>query len=297
MQNSPKVSVIIPSYNGEATVRDCLDSLLALDFSNYEVIVIDCSADNTPKIIKEEFPQVKLLFFSQRINWVKARKAGIQEASGDYLFFACIDCVIEKDSISKAIKLFETDKELKGLCFAIKNYSKASVIETVDFLLEHYYWLPCQKRKTFAKYLSGCSSVYKKEIFLNNKYEEFDSYGEDIILSLRLANQGYKLSFEPSINVTHINIKDNFSSFIKHQFRVGAGSALVRKKADKSFRVIFLKFPILIFITPFYVVPKMGLTYLIRDDFDNFWFFLRFSPLFFIGNFFWAAGFFKEAIS
>ena len=83
----PKVSIIIPSYNGAATVRACLNSVLAQDFKNYEVIVIDSSADNTPKIIKREFPKVKLFSFNERIRWGKAKNIGILKSGGDYLFF------------------------------------------------------------------------------------------------------------------------------------------------------------------------------------------------------------------
>lgn len=294
--NDPEVSVIIPSYNGKGTVRACLNSVLAQDFKDLEVIVVDCSTDNTPRIIKKEFPGIKLLSFNERISWGKARNIGIRKSRGEYLFFLCIDCTIENDSISRALKLFAKDATLAGLSFSIENYYKSSVIETVDFLLEYYHWLPCQKRKTFAKYMAGTSVIYKKECFLGNMYEDLKTYSEDIILNVYLANKGYQLLFEPSIKAAHINVKKSFYSFLDHQMGIGIGAAVVRQKVHIPYQSIFLKFPLIILTTPLYVIPKMGLTYLIRDDFINFLFFLRHLSLFFIGNFFWAIGFFKEAI-
>ncbi|MDP2923128.1 MAG: hypothetical protein Q8O30_05340, partial [Candidatus Omnitrophota bacterium] len=134
----------------------------------------------------------------------------------------------------------------------------------------------------------------KREVFLKNKFDF--SYPEDVIFSMALEEKGYRLLFEPSIKIRHINMDSRtFPCFIKNQLKIGGGSALTRRKTDKSFR-IFLKFPFLIFIAPFFIVPQMGLTYLLRRDFEVFLFFLKYFPLFFIGNFFWAIGFFKEAI-
>jgi len=292
MKSNPKVSIIIPVYNGQLTLRACLNSVLSQDFCDYEIIVIDSSKDESSKIIELEFPKVRLYHFNEKKSRGEAVNIGIERSKGDYLFFIDIDCIINKDALSSALIFFEEDQELAGLCFAIQHQAKLSVIEKVDYLLEFYHWLPCQKRKRFTKYLAGCACVYKKECLTKNRFEEFNNHGEDVLLSLRLANQGRKLLFEPSLQVTHINIKNGFGDFFRHQFHVGQGSAIVHKK-DNRFQ-LFSKFPLFIFAAPLYIVPLMGLTYLTRKDFPNVRFFLKYFTLFFIGNWFWAAGFFKQ---
>ncbi|MFC1576916.1 glycosyltransferase [Candidatus Omnitrophota bacterium] len=295
MENKIVASVVISIYNGESTVKQCLRSVLDQDLHGCEVIAVDCSTDTTPCIIREEFPEVRLAHFENRKTIGEARNIGVEKSKGTFIFFLDADCVAGKNWISEAIKLFEGDKELKGLCLAVENYSEASIIEKVDFLLEFYHWLPCQKRINNAWQLTAAASAYRKEVFSEGKFKESYIYGEDVIFSMRLANKGYKLLFEPSAKMINVNIRRSMPDFLRHQIKVGRGSAYVRREG-KMPSGIFLRFPPLIFIAPFYIVPKMGLTYVIRKDLVNFVFFLKYFPLFFIGNFFWAAGFYKEAM-
>ena len=87
------VSVIIPVYNGEKYLRECLNSVLRQSYRNLEVIIInDGSTDHSWQIIEE---------YSARYNQIKgicqknggiasARNRGLDQASGDYIFF--LDC-------------------------------------------------------------------------------------------------------------------------------------------------------------------------------------------------------------
>lgn len=77
----PRVSVVVCSYNGGATLRECLDSLMRLDYPDYEVILVDDgSTDDTPQIAAE-FPQVVCLRQENRGLSV-ARNVGATHADG-----------------------------------------------------------------------------------------------------------------------------------------------------------------------------------------------------------------------
>ena len=55
---SPAISVVIPMYNAEKYIGDCLESILAQTFENFEVIVVDdCSTDNSKKIVESYIPK------------------------------------------------------------------------------------------------------------------------------------------------------------------------------------------------------------------------------------------------
>lgn len=83
MKNYPKVSVIIPVYNGEKTLARCLNSVLNQTHSNYEVIVVDNnSTDKTKEIInkfKEEDSKIRYAFEPYRSRGA-ARNKGIETA-------------------------------------------------------------------------------------------------------------------------------------------------------------------------------------------------------------------------
>ena len=91
VEKIPAISVIIPLYNAEKYIGECLDSLLAQTFKNFEVVVVDdCSTDNSSAIVKRYEPK-----FKGRLKLTKTRKnsggpgiprnLGIEISRGDYL--------------------------------------------------------------------------------------------------------------------------------------------------------------------------------------------------------------------
>ena len=295
MEGNPRASIIIPIYNGETEIRGCLNSVLAQDIKDYEIIAVDSSQDTTPEIIAQEFPRVRLFHFDDRKSCGEAKNIGIEKSRGEYIFFLDVDGRVDKYWLRRVLAIFERKKKIKGLCGSMESCAKHPVWGGVDCLLKYYHWPPNGKRMDNARYLVGGSSVYKREVFSKNRFDKV--YGEDVILSTILADSGTDLLFEPGIKIKKTNPETyNFPSFLNSQLTAGRGSAVTRKKADRAFR-IFLKFPVLIFFAPVFIVPKIGLTYLLRKDFINLGFFLRSFPLFLLGNFFWAIGFFKEAVN
>ena len=98
-----KVSVIIPVYNAEKTVRRCLDSIIQQTSSEWEVIAInDGSKDNSEKILREyeEKEHERIRVFTQNNSGVtKTRERGIREAKGQYIMFVDNDDYLEPDYI------------------------------------------------------------------------------------------------------------------------------------------------------------------------------------------------------
>lgn len=109
-----KLSIILPVYNNEKTINECLKNIFNQDFSkkDFEVLVIDGgSTDKTLEIVKN-YP-VKILNNPFRIE-ERARVQGIQKAKGEILCFLDADnFILDKEWIKKMIKPFE-DKEITG---------------------------------------------------------------------------------------------------------------------------------------------------------------------------------------
>lgn len=98
--HEPKISVIIPLYNAEKYIRQCLISVLASKFKDYEVLVVDdCSTDNSVAEVKKILPHFegRLKLFSTEKNSGGAgipRNVGIQNAAGEYVTFIDNDDMI-----------------------------------------------------------------------------------------------------------------------------------------------------------------------------------------------------------
>lgn len=96
------LSIIIPVYNKEKYIRDCINSILAQTFTNFEIIIInDGSTDNTIKILKS-FKDSRIKLINTNNNGVStARNIGINHASGEYITFIDGDDTIDPDYCEK----------------------------------------------------------------------------------------------------------------------------------------------------------------------------------------------------
>lgn len=122
-----KISIIIPCYNAEEWINQCVESALSQDHSNVEVIAIDNeSTDNTVKIlneIKERHPQL-IIGSAPNIYphcWDEAREEGLKKATGDYLTFMCSDDFIDKSYITNCMRYLTATDKIKAIQSLIRN--------------------------------------------------------------------------------------------------------------------------------------------------------------------------------
>ncbi len=100
------ISIIVPIYNAEKYLNECLDSILNQTYNDFEVLCInDGSSDNSEEICKRaSIKDGRIKYFSQNNGGVsKARNTGINNAKGEYLCFVDADDVIDKDFLSNLI--------------------------------------------------------------------------------------------------------------------------------------------------------------------------------------------------
>jgi len=113
----PKVSVIIPTYNRFPMVKEAVDSVLAQDFEDFELIVVDDgSTDGTTEEIKRYGGRVKLLPLSQNRGVSVARNRGILQARGKYVAFLDSDDLWVKGKLQTQV-LFLDDNPQYPLCY------------------------------------------------------------------------------------------------------------------------------------------------------------------------------------
>jgi glycosyltransferase EpsH len=110
---NPKVSVIVPLYNCEKYIEQCLDSIFAQSYKNLEVFCIDNeSKDNSYNIIKrlkeEKYPQL-IIDTAPNIYpfcWEEARDKALEKMTGDYCLIMASDDYLENDFIKRYVQIF-----------------------------------------------------------------------------------------------------------------------------------------------------------------------------------------------
>lgn len=107
-----KLSVVIPHLNYGRYLKECLDSLAAQTFQDYEVVLVDGgSSDNTFQVLKD-YPMVKVLHDIPPKGPVKAVNKGISVMKGEYFNQLNSDCRLHPTMYEECLKVLESDKKL-----------------------------------------------------------------------------------------------------------------------------------------------------------------------------------------
>ncbi len=108
-----KISVIVPIYNVERYLDECLQSVVNQSFSDYEIICVDdASPDNSAGIVhgfQEKFGNIRLLTNEKNLGLSASRNRGIEAAKGKYLLFVDSDDYIRKDALATLYERMERD--------------------------------------------------------------------------------------------------------------------------------------------------------------------------------------------
>lgn len=181
----PKVSVIMPAYNGEKTIEDSVCSVLSQTFSEFELIIInDCSTDNTLRQvykIAEEDSRIKIYTNQENLGVAETRNTGISLASGDYISFIDSDDIWVKEKLE--LQLDYLNKTGADLC-----YSSYEFINIYGERIGHLYKVPLSitYKQLLCENVIGCSTVLiKKEILPTSPFTS-KYFHEDYVLWLKL---------------------------------------------------------------------------------------------------------------
>lgn len=108
-----KISIIVPVYNAEKTIRKCIESILNQSYNNFELIVInDGSVDDSEKIIKS-YEDSRIVYINNTNHGVSySRNCGIKKATGDYVTFVDSDDYLEKECLEKISEILINDVDV-----------------------------------------------------------------------------------------------------------------------------------------------------------------------------------------
>jgi GT2 family glycosyltransferase len=195
------ISVIIPNYNGSATIGTCLGAACSSDYTRFEVIVVDdCSTDGSADIIRQ-FP-CKLVRLDKHSGASGARNKGAHHSSGDILFFTDADCVLATDTLSRAARsIRERENSAIGGTYTPLPYD-GTFFSTFQSIFVHYY----ETKRAVPDYIATHAMVITRELFQKTGgfAEDFLPILEDVEFSHRLRGSDYGLMMDPGILVRHI---------------------------------------------------------------------------------------------
>jgi GT2 family glycosyltransferase len=204
-----KVSVIIPNFNGESLLAKNLPYVVrAMDNKEnciLEIIVVDdASADGSIKLLKDKFPQVKIIKHKINRGFSAAVNTGVRGSGGELLALLNLDVVPNEDFMVNTLPHFKDSK-----IFAVSLHERGYGWARGGFNDGYIQILPGDEGELFHEsfYASGGSGVFRRSTWmeLGGMDEELLSpfYWEDIDLCFRAAKRGYIVGWEPGSGVVH----------------------------------------------------------------------------------------------
>ncbi len=231
----PHASVIIPVFNAEKTIENCLASILNQTVTRtFEVIAVnDGSTDSTLKLL-ERLKHPKLRIVNQsNAGPAKARNAGATIALGDILLFTDSDCIADPNWLNQMVEPF-ADPEVAGVQGAYRSKQKEWIAQFIQIEIEHRYERPKQAKN--LDWVGSYSAAYRKNIFMQvHGFDENFSKasGEDPELSFKIQKAGKKLVFNPNAIIYHQH-PTRLAQYLKKKFQHAYWRVLLyRKHSDK----------------------------------------------------------------
>lgn len=283
------ISIIIVNYNVRYFIEQCIHSVYrASDGLNIEVIVVDNnSVDNSVPVIKEKFPDVKLIENKKNVGFAKANNQAIKIAKGKYILLLNPDTLVEEDTLRVSYKYMEKHADTGTLGVKLIDGNGEFLPESkrsLPTLASSFYRFVglsklFPKSKVFNSYnlgnldenetnevdvLCGAFMFIRASIIKEVGYldEAFFMYGEDIDYSYRIQKAGYKVIYLPETKIIHFKGESTKKSSLKYHNIFYKAMAIFAKKhyGGKRFNPIlwFINISVVLLATTSYIKRKLS---------------------------------------
>jgi GT2 family glycosyltransferase len=198
-----RVSIVIPVYNAEATLAECLTRVFQAPFESFEVVLVDDGSTDRSRAIAQTFP-VRIVPSPGRVGPAVARNIGARAAVGEILFFIDSDVMLRPDSLARLADAFE-DPTVDAVCGV-----QSAEMRHQDLVSQYKnLWM----RWTYLRHTGSVPLFYttaaamRRDAFL--RVGGFDeSYAtpnvEDTAFGQKLARLGLSVRVHPWLEVEHV---------------------------------------------------------------------------------------------
>jgi glycosyltransferase involved in cell wall biosynthesis len=233
----PKVSVVVPSYNGDRTLKACLESLQKLNYPDYEIILVDDGSSDTTRQIAFANPKVRYFHHEQNLGLSVARNTGIAAATGEIIAFTDSDCRADEDWLYYLVgSLLSTDFVAVG---------GPNLLPPEDSLIAAAVMVSpggpahVMLNDRQAEHVPGCNmAVYKWVLAEIGGFDPiFRRAGDDVDICWRLQHAEHKIGFNPAAFVWHYR-RSTIRDYLKQQHGYGEAEALLVRKHPEYFNYL-----------------------------------------------------------
>jgi len=230
--NFEKVTIAVITYNGEHLLEECLLAIKSQDYPNYKIMVVDNnSTDQSVKLVREKFPEVKILRMKENRGPSPARNTAIREANTRYVLLVDDDAILAPDCLRV---LMDTVDKFSGAAVwapRVIYYDKRDIIqfdgaslhyigETINHNADTRIEDALEKSPYYIQIAGGVTYIVDKEkaIYVGLFDEDYFFGKTDTEFTFRLTISGFKCLSVPKAIVYH-KMKPRGLSKAFHQVR------------------------------------------------------------------------------
>ncbi len=216
-----KISLLVPAYNEEKTIRQCLLSYLNQSRPFDQIVVVDdCSTDKTPNILAEFADRIKVVRTpKQSGNKSRAQEFGLQFIDGDIFVMTDADTILDRDFVKNILPYFSNPRVA-----AVAGYVKSLPYNTLTACREIDYFVGQKLHKRAAVSLHsvyiipGCAAAFRTDVFKSNIKFSHDTLTEDLDFTYTLYKLGFAIRFADKA-ISFTQDPPNLPSYIRQMKR------------------------------------------------------------------------------
>ncbi len=228
----PRISVVVCTYNGSKTIRDCMEGLLCLEYPDFEVIVVDDgSTDGTADIVRQYGFRV---ISTNNRGLSSARNTGMKAASGEIVAYIDDDAYPDPDWLTYLTAGFMNTRHAAVGGPNIPPQSDGPIAECVAHAPGGPVHVLLSDQQ--AEHIPGCNMAFRKAALqeIGGFDPRFRAAGDDVDVCWRLQEKNYTLGFSPAAMVWH-HRRNSVAAYWTQQIGYGKAEALLEKKWPEKY--------------------------------------------------------------
>ncbi len=226
---NPFVSIIVPIYNEDKVLKDSVESLLNLDYDNFEIIMInDGSTDNTREVAESlvgiqrgKYSDVKVtLINKQNAGKAIALNTGIAVSQADFVLCMDSDSKLSPNTLKVAMRHFNDPKvgAVAGNVKVLNRKKFLTDLQALEYIEGLNMARAAQSYIRLVNIIPGPIGVFRKKALQSAGFYSDDTFAEDADLTLKIMAAGWKVYYEP-LAISYTQAPSTLQQLIKQRYR------------------------------------------------------------------------------
>ncbi len=226
---NPFVSIIVPIYNEDIVLRDSIESLLNLEYDNYEIIMVnDGSTDNTSEVAESivginrgKYSDVKVTLINKHnAGKAIALNTGIAISQAEYVLCMDADSKLSPNTLKLAMRHFNDPKvgAVAGNVKVLNRKKFLTDLQALEYIEGLNMARAAQSYIRLVNIIPGPIGVFRKKALQSAGFYSDDTFAEDADLTLKIMAAGWKVYYEP-LSISYTQAPTTLQQLIKQRYR------------------------------------------------------------------------------